>query len=98
MLITVDSSKKAKGVRGKDGRGSEITLIRVKISLLLKYIDRCLAPTTKEQLLVNAGTPYTCKNATNRHHELILTILALSLPEMANVKIKENSKFHFLKC
>ena len=89
MLITVDSSKKAKGVRGKDGRGNEITLIRVKISLLLKYIDKCLAPTTKEQLLVNAGTPYTCKNATNRHHELILTILALSLPEMANVKIKE---------
>ena len=90
MLITVDSSKNAKGVSWKDGRGSKITSIRVKISLLLKYIDKCLAPTTKEQLLVNAGTPYTCKNATtNRHHELILTILALSLPEMANVKIKE---------
>ena len=60
MLFTVDSSRNAKGVRVKDGRGSEITLIRVKISLLLKYIDKYLAPTTKEQLLVNAGTPYTC--------------------------------------
>ena len=66
MLITVVSSKNAKGVRGNDGWGSEITLIRVKISLLLKYIDKCLAPTRKEQLLVNAETPYTCKKCSKQ--------------------------------
>ena len=32
------------------------------------------------------------QNVTNRHYELILTILTLSLPEMANVEIKEKLK------
>ena len=75
MLITVDSSKNAKVVRGKDDRGSEITSILVKISLLLKYIDKCLAPTTKEQLLVNAATPYTCTKCNKQASSKVRTTL-----------------------
>ena len=62
-------------MRGKDGRGREITLICVKISLLLKYIDKCLAPTTKEQLLVNAATPYTCTKCNKQASSKVRTTL-----------------------